>query len=145
MVPRRRASHTEACNGIAGAVSEPIHKTLSNLHRCDAGTLPSHALEQHAKRAGWRVVEIYKDHGISGAKRRDKRPAFDRLRKDATRQQFDVIAAWSVGRLGRSLQDLLVFLGEAHALGVDLYLHQQAVDTTTPGGKALFQMLGVFA
>jgi DNA invertase Pin-like site-specific DNA recombinase len=102
-------------------------------------------LEQHAKRAGWRVVEIYRDHGISGAKGRDKRPAFDRLCRDATRRQFDVIAAWSVDRLGRSLQDLLAFLGEAHALGVDLYLHQQAVDTTTPGGKALFQMMGVFA
>jgi DNA invertase Pin-like site-specific DNA recombinase len=102
-------------------------------------------LEQHAKRAGWRVTEVYKDHGISGAKGRDKRPAFDRLCKDATRRQFDVIAAWSVDRLGRSLQDLIAFLGEAHALGVDLYLHQQAVDTTTPGGKVLFQMLGVFA
>jgi DNA invertase Pin-like site-specific DNA recombinase len=90
-------------------------------------------------------VEVYKDHGISGAKGRDKRPAFDRLCKDATRRQFDIIAAWSVDRLGRSLQDLLAFLGEAHALGVDLYLHQQAIDTTTPGGKALFQMMGVFA
>jgi DNA invertase Pin-like site-specific DNA recombinase len=102
-------------------------------------------LEQHAKRAGWRVVEVYKDHGISGAKGRDKRPAFDRLCKDATRRQFDIVAAWSVDRLGRSLQDLLAFLGEAHAVGVDLYLHQQAVDTTTSGGKALFQMMGVFA
>jgi DNA invertase Pin-like site-specific DNA recombinase len=102
-------------------------------------------LEQHAKRAGWRVVEVYKDHGISGAKGRDKRPAFDRLCKDATRRQFDIIAAWSVDRLGRSLQDLIAFLGEAHALGVDIYLHQQAIDTTTPAGKALFQMMGVFA
>jgi DNA invertase Pin-like site-specific DNA recombinase len=102
-------------------------------------------LEQHAKRAGWRLVEVYKDHGISGAKGRDKRPAFDRLCKDPTRRQFDTIAAWSVDRLVRSLQDLLAFLGEAHAVGVDLYLHRQAVDTTTPGGKALFQMMGVFA
>jgi DNA invertase Pin-like site-specific DNA recombinase len=102
-------------------------------------------LEQHAKRAGWRVTEVYKDHGISGAKGRHKRLAFDRLCNDATRRQFDIIAAWSVDRLGRSLQDLLAFLGDAHAVGVDLYLHQQAVDTTTPGGKALFQMMGVFA
>jgi DNA invertase Pin-like site-specific DNA recombinase len=102
-------------------------------------------LESVAERRGWRVVEVYKDHGISGAKGRNKRPAFDRLCKDATRRQFDVIAAWSVDRLGRSLLDLLAFLGEAHAVGVDLYLHQQAVDTTTPAGKALFQMMGVFA
>jgi DNA invertase Pin-like site-specific DNA recombinase len=102
-------------------------------------------LEEVAARRGWHVVEVYKDHGISGAKGRDKRPAFDRLCKDATRGKFEVVAAWSVDRLGRSLQDLLAFLGEAHAVGVDLYLHQQAVDTTTPAGKALFQMMGVFA
>src|SRR5215470_8216321 len=50
-----------------------------------------------------------------------------------------------VDRLGRSLQDLVGFLSEIHALKVDLYLHQQGVDTTTPAGKAMFQMMGVFA
>ena len=65
--------------------------------------------------------------------------------KDATRRQFDVVMAWSVDRLGRSLQDLVAFLGDLHAQGVDLYLHIQGIDTTTPGGKALFQMMGVFA
>ena len=103
------------------------------------------ALRQVAERAGWQIVEEYVDHGISGAKGRDKRPAFDRLLKDATRRQFDVVMAWSVDRLGRSLQDLVAFLGEVHAQGVDLYLDRQGVDTTTPGGKALFQMMGVFA
>src|ERR1700692_1877968 len=53
--------------------------------------------------------------------------------------------AWSVDRLGRSLQDLVGFLSEIHALKVDLYLHQQGIDTTTPAGKAMFQMMGVFA
>jgi DNA invertase Pin-like site-specific DNA recombinase len=103
------------------------------------------ALRQVAERAGWQVVEEYLDHGISGAKGRDQRPAFDRLLKDATRRRFDVVMAWSVDRLGRSLQDLVAFLGEVHAQGVDLYLDRQGVDTTTPGGKALFQMMGVFA
>jgi DNA invertase Pin-like site-specific DNA recombinase len=103
------------------------------------------ALRQVAERAGWQVVEEYVDHGISGAKGRDQRPAFDRLMKDATRRKFDIIMAWSVDRLGRSLQDLVGFLGEVHAQGVDLYLDRQGVDTTTPGGKALFQMMGVFA
>jgi len=98
-----------------------------------------------AERSGWEVVEIYEDAGISGAKGRDRRPAFDRLTKDATRRKFDVVMAWSVDRLGRSLQDLVVFLSEVQALGVDLFLHQQGVDTTTPAGKAMFQMLGVFA
>jgi len=103
------------------------------------------ALRQVAERAGWQVVGEYLDHGISGAKGRDQRPAFDRLLRDATRRKFDVIMAWSVDRLGRSLQDLVAFLGEVHAQGVDLYLDRQGVDTTTPGGKALFQMMGVFA
>ena len=102
-------------------------------------------LEAVAERCGWQVVEVYKDDGISGAKGRDKRPAFDRLLKEATRRQFDIIAAWSVDRLGRSLQHLISFLGEVHAVGIDLYLHQQAIDTTTPAGKALFGMMGVFA
>ena len=53
--------------------------------------------------------------------------------------------AWSVDRLGRSLQDLVGFLSEIHAAGVDLFLHQQGIDTTSPGGKAMFPMLGVFA
>jgi DNA invertase Pin-like site-specific DNA recombinase len=54
------------------------------------------------------------------------------------------VAAWSVDRLGRSLQELVSFLGELHAKNVDLYLHQQGLDTATPAGKAMFQMMGVF-
>ena len=65
--------------------------------------------------------------------------------KAAVRKDFELIAAWSVDRLGRSLQHLVTFLGELHAKDVGLYLHQQAVDTTTPAGRALFQMMGVFA
>ena len=97
------------------------------------------------RRQGWVIVEEFVDHGISGAKGRDKRPAFDRLLKAVVRRKIDVVAAWSVDRLGRSLQDLIGFLGELNGAGVDLYLEKQAVDTTTPAGRALFQMLGVFA
>jgi DNA invertase Pin-like site-specific DNA recombinase len=102
-------------------------------------------LRQVAERAGWEVVHVYKDHGISGAKGRDERPAFDALHKAAARREFDVVMAWSVDRLGRSLQNLVSFLAEIHAAGVDLFLHQQGLDTTTPAGKAMFQMLGVFS
>jgi DNA invertase Pin-like site-specific DNA recombinase len=94
---------------------------------------------------GCEITKVYRDHGISGAKGRDKRPQFDALCKAATRREFDVVMAWSVDRLGRSLQDLVAFLAELHALGIDLFLHQQGLDTTTPAGKALFQMMGVFA
>jgi DNA invertase Pin-like site-specific DNA recombinase len=102
-------------------------------------------LEAAAQRHGWSVAGVFADGGIGGAKRRDQRPALDRLLKGVARKEFDLIASWSVDRLGRSLQDLLAFLGEVHAEGVDLYLHRQGVDTTTPAGKAMFQMMGVFA
>jgi DNA invertase Pin-like site-specific DNA recombinase len=102
-------------------------------------------LRDVASRIGCEIVRVYKDHGISGAKGRDQRPAFDALCRDATQRRFDLVMAWSVDRLGRSLQDLIGFLSDLHALGIDLFLHQQGLDTTTPSGKAMFQMLGVFA
>ena len=102
-------------------------------------------LRQVAERHGWVVVEEYTDAGISGAKGRDQRPGLDKVLRAVARREVDMIAAWSVDRIGRSLQDLLGFLGELHAKGVDLYLHQQGLDTSTPAGKALFQMMGVFA
>jgi DNA invertase Pin-like site-specific DNA recombinase len=102
-------------------------------------------LEAVAARSGWEVVDFYEDAGISGAKGRDKRPGFDRLLKDATSRKVNMIAAWSVDRLGRSLQDLIGFLTDLQALRCNLYLHQQALDTSTPSGRAMFQMLGVFA
>ena len=79
-------------------------------------------LERWAVARGYEVVDVYEDHGISGAKGRDKRPQFDRMLKDAARRKFDVLGAWSVDRLGRSLQHLVETLGELHATGVDLYL-----------------------
>src|SRR5215471_1052849 len=72
-------------------------------------------------------------------------PGLDRLLKDATARRINMIAAWSVDRLGRSLQHLVELLNELQALHCNLYLHQQAIDTTTPSGKAMFQMCGVFA
>jgi DNA invertase Pin-like site-specific DNA recombinase len=102
-------------------------------------------LQAIAERHGWRIVAEFADEGISGTKGRDRRPGYDRLLRGVARREFDQVAAWSVDRLGRSLQDLVSFLGELHAKGVDLYLHQQGIDTATPAGKAMFQMMGVFA
>ena len=84
------------------------------------------------------------DSHLVDAKGRDKRPAFDALCRDAAQRKFAVVMAWSVDRLGRSLQDLVGFLSELHALRINLFLHQQGLDTTTPAGKAMFQMMGVF-
>ena len=102
-------------------------------------------LTEWAKRAGHKIVATFDDNGVSGAKGREYRKEFDKLLKAAVRREFDLVAAWSVDRLGRSLQDLIGFLQELHGSGVDLYLHQQALDTTTPSGRAMFQMMGVFA
>jgi len=98
-------------------------------------------LETVVKRHDWKVIDVFRDQGISGKNGRKQRPAFDRLLQGVIRKDFDIVAAWSVDRLGRSLQHLLSFLSELKAKGIDLYLHQQGVDTSTPAGKALFQML----
>ncbi|MFG1426782.1 recombinase family protein [Roseixanthobacter glucoisosaccharinicivorans] len=102
-------------------------------------------LQAVADKAGWNVVATFEDAGISGAKGRQQRPGYDALLKAITRREVDMVAAWSVDRLGRSMPDLVAFLSELHARGADLYLHQQAMDTTTPSGRAMFQMMGVFA
>ena len=102
-------------------------------------------LREAAQRLGWLVVAEYVDQGISGAKGREGRPQLDALLKGVARKEFDVVAAWSVDRLGRSLIDLVGLLKELHATSIDLYLHQQAINTTTPAGRAMFQMMGVFA
>jgi DNA invertase Pin-like site-specific DNA recombinase len=87
-------------------------------------------LRQVGKRRGWDVVEVYSDAGISGAKGRNGRPGLDSMLKDASRRKFDVVMAWAIDRLGRSLSDLLDTIQHLEACGVDLYLDQQAIDTT---------------
>ena len=102
-------------------------------------------LKQVAERRGWQVVEIYRDAGISGAKGRDQRPGLDAMFKDAGRRKFDIVMAWAIDRLGRSLIDLLRTIQDLESVGVDLYLDQQHLDTTTPTGKLLFQVTGAFS
>jgi DNA invertase Pin-like site-specific DNA recombinase len=102
-------------------------------------------LEAVARRSGWKIVKIYEDAGISGAKGRDGRPGLDALLKAVNAKEFELVATWSVDRLGRSLTDLLSILQCLRDKRVDLFLHQQGLDTSTTAGKAMFQMLGVFA
>jgi DNA invertase Pin-like site-specific DNA recombinase len=102
-------------------------------------------LEAAASQRGWTVSKIYSDAGISGATGREKRPGLDAMLKDATKGKIDVVMAWAVDRMGRSLSDLIGTMQELHGAKVDLFLHQQAIDTTTPAGRAMFQMMGVFA
>ena len=103
------------------------------------------ALEAVAQRRGWTVVETYQDNGISGSKRRDKRPAFDAALKDAVRRKFDVLMVWSIDRMGRSTAKVAAALAELEAAGVAIYAEKEAMDATTPHGKAMLQMAAVFA
>jgi DNA invertase Pin-like site-specific DNA recombinase len=103
------------------------------------------ALEAVAEQRGWPVVATYEDAGISGAKGRDKRPGLDKLLNDATRGRFDVVMGWALDRLGRSLADLIDTLRLLEGAHVDLFLHQQAIDTTTPAGRMFLHVTGAFA
>jgi DNA invertase Pin-like site-specific DNA recombinase len=113
----------------------------------DGQTVENQLGELHAVagRHGWQVTQIYADRGISGTKGREGRPEFDKLLKAIARREVDMVAAWSVDRLGRSLKDLVSLLSDLQAKGVDLFLYQQGLDTSTPSGRAMFQMLGVFS
>lgn len=125
------------------------HKRVALYARVstDAQTTENQLRELHAvaDRHGWDVVGEFVDHGISGANLRKGRPQFNKLMHGVNSKAFDCVAAWSVDRLGRSLQDLVAFLQELQAKRVDLYLHQQGLDTGTPAGRMMFQMCGVFA
>lgn len=103
------------------------------------------ALTRVAEHRGWTIVETYKDEGISGSKGRDKRAGLDAMLKDAGRRRFDVVMAWALDRLGRSLIDLLGTIDHLQQVGVDVYLDRQHLDTTTAQGKLLFQITGAFA
>ncbi len=102
-------------------------------------------LEAAAEARGWTVAGVYSDAGVSGAKGRDQRPQLDMMLKDAVRGRFNVVMAWAVDRLGRSLPDLIATMQELHRAKVDMFLLQQGLDTTAPAGRAMFGMLGVFA
>jgi DNA invertase Pin-like site-specific DNA recombinase len=91
------------------------------------------------------VVQTYQDAGISGAKSRDKRPAFDAALKDAVRRKFDVLMVWSIDRMGRSTATVAAALAELEAAGVAIYADKETMDATTPHGKAMLQMAAVFA
>jgi DNA invertase Pin-like site-specific DNA recombinase len=136
MAKRRKASAGRAKRVALYLRVSTTEQTTTNQRR---------KLEAVAARHGWDAVQVFSDNGVSGAKGRKERPGLDALLKGVARREFDMVAAWSVDRLGRSLQDLIEVLSDLHAKGVDLYLHQQGLDTSTPSGRAMYQMMGVFA
>ena len=117
-----------------------LYARVSTSHQTVENQLAE--LREIAHRQGWSIVAELSDEGISGSKGRDKRPAFDQLLKRATRREFDLIMVWAIDRLGRSIQHLVGFMNELQSLKVDLFVHQQAIDTTTPSGRMVF---GIFS
>ena len=96
-------------------------------------------LINHAAARGWQIVEEYTDVGISGA--RERRPSLDRLMADARRRLFDVVLVWRFDRFARNTRFLLESLQTFRALGVDFVSYQEALDTSTPMGEAMFSFL----
>jgi DNA invertase Pin-like site-specific DNA recombinase len=99
-------------------------------------------LEDMARRAGWKIVEVYQDKGISGTKGRNGRPELNRMMEDATRRSFKKLLVWDLSRLGRSLRDLISISDHFQELGVDLYMHKDAIDTATASGRLFFHIVG---
>jgi len=99
-------------------------------------------LEAMAKRTGWKIVAVYQDRGVSGAKGRNGRPELDRMLNDATRRRFKKLLVWDLSRLGRSLRDLISITDHFQELGIDLYVHKDAIDTGTASGRLFFHIVG---
>jgi DNA invertase Pin-like site-specific DNA recombinase len=128
-------------------MAQPLRAALYLRVSTDGQTTENQrsVLMKVAEHRGWEITQTYEDAGISGAKGRDKRPGFDQMLKDAVRGRFNVLMTWSVDRLGRSVQHVSNAMAELDAAGVALYSDQQAIDSTTPFGKAMIQMATVFA
>ena len=142
--PKPSAVHlVETADTSAPALRAVIYSRVSTAHQDTRNQ--SQELREVALRRGWHVVEQIEDAGISGSKGRDRRPGLDRAMTAAEAKKYDVLLVWALDRLGRSLHNLIVTLAELDKAGVRLYIHQQNIDTTTPAGRAMFQMLGVFA
>ena len=93
-----------------------------------------------AARNGWQIVRELKDEGVSGAKGRSERAGWDQLHRMIQRKECDIVLAWSMDRLGRSIGELIGFMKELSAVGVDLYCDQQSLNTQTPSGRLCFSI-----
>lgn len=103
------------------------------------------AIKTAVEKSGDILIGVYKDSGISGAKGREFRPALDQMLKDAKEQKFDKLVSWDLSRISRSLGDLIATLAELESSKIDLVLLQQNLDTSSPGGKLMFQVFGAIS
>lgn len=104
-----------------------------------------HALREVAVKEQWDLQPVFSDKVSGGKSKLSQRTGFKALCKAVEAREIQMVAVWSIDRLSRSLSDLLVFLELCSKNGVELYFHQQGLDTSKPAGRALFQMVGVFA
>jgi DNA invertase Pin-like site-specific DNA recombinase len=100
-------------------------------------------LRAYCERRGWTIAEEFVDRGVSGKK--ERRPALDRLMKDARRRRFDAVVVWKFDRFARSTRHLVTALEEFQALDVDFVSLTEALDTSTPMGRAMFAICGAMA
>ena len=118
-----------------------IYARVSTLRQDESLQLAD--LRELAKRHEWDIVTEYIDRGVSGSK--ESREELDKLMKDAKRKKFDVVMVWKFDRFARSMKHLVTALEEFRILGIDFVSHQEAVDTATPMGTAMFGMIAVMA
>jgi DNA invertase Pin-like site-specific DNA recombinase len=97
-------------------------------------------LKETAAQRGWEVGEVYVDDAIKAANGKGKRPALDKILRDAKNQQFDTIMVGSISQIARSAQVISGFIARMAALDIDQYYQKEAIDTSTPTGKAMVQM-----
>lgn len=102
-------------------------------------------LTAYAARQGWKIVQIYEDQGISGAKGTAERPGLEAALKGAQRHAYDILMVWSLDRLARSTINALDILKVLTNNQRHLYMHTLAVDTSTPMGTMFFTIVAAFA
>src|SRR6516162_8264742 len=99
-------------------------------------------LRQMAEQRGWSVTKVYADR-MSGAS--ESRPGLTALMQDARHGAFDVVVVWRFDRFARSIEQLVLALAEFRTFGIDFVSSQEALDTSTPMGKAMFTIIGAMA
>jgi DNA invertase Pin-like site-specific DNA recombinase len=101
------------------------------------------ALKEYIQRRGWKLQQIYRDQGVSGAS--SNRPALNELLKACRRGSLDVVVVWKFDRFARSLKQLMSGLEMCRALGIDFVSVTESIDTSLPSGELVFQMIGAVA
>jgi DNA invertase Pin-like site-specific DNA recombinase len=105
--------------------------------------MQTRALRDFVNRSGWKIFNEYKDQGYTGTN--TKRPAFAEMMHEARKRKFDILLVWKLDRLSRSLKDLINTLDELRSLGIHFISYENDLDTTTPTGKLVFQIIGAVA